>query len=531
MRKLSVYLSVCLLAIAFVFSSCGGGEESSGYTSVIPKEAAIIMKLDGNQLANKAKLGEFLENPMIKMSIAALAQKDKEAHDKLQKILKDPSASGIDTKKPTYFFMLNPEKEGIFGLSMAVKNKDEVEKLVTFIAAKSKKEASIKTMGGVKYIADKEVVFGWDASKILIIGTSNYKQRSKLEEFFKTSMNLPKEKSIWSNNNFKKFANIEKDFAIWTSSEGLMNPMAKMMMGKIFGKEISMKGVYSQGYLNFEKGAVRLGSEAIYNSDFEKILKEKNPLKTKVDTKVLDALPGEGVMAAMQISLNPEIILSYMDMLGRDWKQAKKQAKKMNIDLDKLVKSFGGDVAANITGFKKMGEGTRANVIPEFTMAATLKDNSEFKKLEKQIPAKMLESKGKYTEVKVPSMSFYYGFSKGLFIFGNNEEIIKKAVNGGFGSKSLANNDCGDILKDKAFALHLGLDLDKYPQSVKDMLRHTMGRQYAQVEAVVGDYKSINMFVEGNSKFEMNVELKNDSENSLYLIMQMIMKNAGKLMM
>jgi len=100
-KKMISRLSVLAVLIAFL-AACS---KTSEYTNVIPADASVVASINLKSLASKAGLDDK-ENEAAKQKILEALKSGMNAatFQQLEKIMKNPSESGIDVESPVYVF-------------------------------------------------------------------------------------------------------------------------------------------------------------------------------------------------------------------------------------------------------------------------------------------------------------------------------------------------------------------------------------------------------------------------------------------
>ena len=100
-KKMISRLSVLAVLIVFL-AACS---KTSEYTNVIPADASVVASINLKSLASKAGLDDK-ENEAAKQKILEALKSGMNAatFQQLEKIMKNPSESGIDVESPVYVF-------------------------------------------------------------------------------------------------------------------------------------------------------------------------------------------------------------------------------------------------------------------------------------------------------------------------------------------------------------------------------------------------------------------------------------------
>lgn len=100
-KKMISRLSVLTVLIVFL-TACS---KTSEYTNVIPADASVVASINLKPLASKAGLNDK-ENETAKQKVLEALKSGMNAatFQQLEKVMKNPSESGIDIESPFYVF-------------------------------------------------------------------------------------------------------------------------------------------------------------------------------------------------------------------------------------------------------------------------------------------------------------------------------------------------------------------------------------------------------------------------------------------
>ena len=107
-KKTISRLSVLAVLIVFL-AACS---KTSEYTNVIPADASVVASINLKSLASKAGLDDK-ENEAAKQKILEALKSGMNAatFQQLEKIMKNPSESGIDVESPVYVFSSSSDRK------------------------------------------------------------------------------------------------------------------------------------------------------------------------------------------------------------------------------------------------------------------------------------------------------------------------------------------------------------------------------------------------------------------------------------
>lgn len=272
MKKLKFTTPILLIAlVAIFFASC-----SDNTANHIPKDAFAVMVIDGGELVKLAD-AEFIEdNPEYKDAMKDIEKESKKAAELIEKMLKDPDASGVLLTKKMYGFATIEDKEMVFGVIIPIDRK-KLEENIDLIADEFNVPIAMvmEKKDEIQYMEPEPgMVFGWNDDIFMFVASENGEECFKLMEKY---MNLDKKESIMSDKDFKKFDKNCKAINLWVSS----NIIDKVDIEKDAIEEfekltgIELAGNYGHMHLDIQKDEITYTSTLKFNESIQNIDKKK----------------------------------------------------------------------------------------------------------------------------------------------------------------------------------------------------------------------------------------------------------------
>ncbi|HOK37603.1 MAG TPA: DUF4836 family protein [Bacteroidales bacterium] len=285
MKKFKFYISI-LVAISIFAVSC-----TKNNATHIPKDAFAVMVIDGKESAKVFDTKTLTENEEYKNAVKEVESMSKKLAELLEKIAKNPDASGILLTKKIYAFT-QFNKDAITVGTIIPINKKTLEENIDLVS----KELGfpigmlIKEKNKIKYVeADPSTVLGWNKDIfILLYSEANNLNFDSLEKL----MNLKESESIMSDKDFKNFHKNCKAFNIWVSSNIIekidIEKEAITEFQKLTG--IDLKNNYGHFIIDVQKGEVSFTAkmrfnESIQNLDQKKIMGNADKISELLETK------------------------------------------------------------------------------------------------------------------------------------------------------------------------------------------------------------------------------------------------------
>ncbi|HNQ68034.1 MAG TPA: DUF4836 family protein [Bacteroidales bacterium] len=272
MKKIKFSLPLLALAgVIMLFSSC-----SKNSATHIPKDAFAVMVVDGSEFTKFSDPEFIQENPEFKDAMKEIEKESKKAAELVEKVMKDPDATGILLTEKSYAFAVMDKENVIFGVILPI-NKKKLEENLDMIADEFKLPVStfIKEKNDIKYMEPESgIIFGWNKDVImLVVNEASDDNFALLEKY----MNLKEKESIMSDKDFKKFHKNCKAFNIWISSNVINQIDLQKESIKEFEKltGIELAGNYGHIYLDIQKDEITYTSTLKFNKSIQNLDKKK----------------------------------------------------------------------------------------------------------------------------------------------------------------------------------------------------------------------------------------------------------------
>ncbi|MEO7768706.1 MAG: DUF4836 family protein [Ferruginibacter sp.] len=424
-------------ATAMIFASC---TKSNIQGKLIPKDAGIVIRLDGKSLSSKLPWDEIKQNPLfVEMS------NDSTIPIALKSILDNPENAGIDTKTDCIFFII---KDSIGGyVAFEGKVKDEA-KFKAFNQNITEHGAASETEG-VQFISKSPVCVGWNKETFVYIFDAP--QISRMDELSKRmmrdSINIRSNsvrdigatcKSVFAlkeNNSLakdEKFTSLMKetgDIQFWMNAEELSKGSSSSSALAMVNLDKFYKGYITTATMNFDNGKMLVNSKT-YASD-EMVTLFKKYSGGKISEDMIRHMPGKDVIAVMALNFKPEAIRELIKMTGLDG-LINMGVQKIGFTLDDFIKANKGDIFFGLSDlviktdtvsykFKDQQKSMSVSPKPDFNFifSASIGDKEAFNKL---VNAGKSMGKGVYNDSSKSPVAFS---SNGTyFALSNNKQNV-----------------------------------------------------------------------------------------------------------
>ena len=210
-KKMISRLSVLAVLIVFL-AACS---KTSEYTNVIPADASVVASINLKSLASKAGLDDK-ENEAAKQKILEALKSGMNAatFQQLEKIMKNPSESGIDVESPVYVFSSSSfPYPTIVG---KVSNEDNLHASLD-VMAKEQICQPVSEADGYSFTTTNGDLLVFNNLTVMIIDVNGASQTEKAQEGIVTLMKQTAENSIAKSGAFQKMEKQKNDINFFAS--------------------------------------------------------------------------------------------------------------------------------------------------------------------------------------------------------------------------------------------------------------------------------------------------------------------------
>jgi len=272
MKKFKFSSPLLLLAVVVIFfASC-----SKNAATHIPKDSFAVLVIDGSELMKFSDPEFIKENPEFKDAMKDIEKESKKAAELIEKVMKDPDATGILLSEKSYAFAVMNKEDVIFGFIIPIDRK-KLEENIDLIAGEFNVPVSMfmETKNDIKYMEPESgIIFGYNEDVLMLVYNENSDSNFALMEKY---MNLDKKESILSDDDFKEFDKNCKAINLWVSS----NVINQIDMEKESIKEfekltgIQLAGNYGHMHLDIQKDEITYTSTLKFNESIQNLDKKK----------------------------------------------------------------------------------------------------------------------------------------------------------------------------------------------------------------------------------------------------------------
>jgi len=429
------FSQLCLAVTAMVIlASCGSKTNTQG--KLIPKDAAIVVHLNGESLNAKLPWDEIKTNPLFQQVSA-----DSTTPPVIKKTLNDPDNSGIDIKKDLVFFMLQDSSGSYIGIEGSIKDAAKF-KAFNIEASGGGSEAQD---GDQSYISNAPVAVGWNKDKfVYIINTpehsANYYSDNgsagnisprDIGATCKNIFALKADNSLGNSEKFSTLMNEKGDVHFWMNTEQIQKATGAAAAMPMMNLQSLYEGSFTTATANFDNGKITIDAKSYAGKEMGDLWKKYNG--NKIDEEMIKRIPAKDIAAVFALNFKPEGIKEFVKVLGIE-AYVNLGLAFAGFTLDDFVKANKGDILIALTDIKTVTDSVPSflepnkkelstKTEPEFLFAAAVGDKSSFNQL-----IKAGEKLGKDKGANLPVT---YSMGEKYFAIGNSKENNDKYIAGG----------------------------------------------------------------------------------------------------
>lgn len=512
-KKMISRLSVLAVLIVFL-AACS---KTSEYTHVIPADASAVAAIHLKSLADKAGLGEK-ENEAAKQKVLEALKSGMNAatFQQLEKVMNNPSKSGIDIETPVYVF--TAPSFPYSAIAAKVNNEDDLRSSLE-IMEKEQICQPVNEADGYSFTTMNGSLLAFNNSTVLIVNVNGTSQTEKAKESITNLMKQTADNSIVKSGAYQKMDKLKNDINFFASMAAIPAPyQSQVRMG--LPAEVKPEDITMVGGLNFEKGKIVLKSENYTENETVKaLIKKQQEIFGKTDNAFIKYFPASTLMF-FNVGIKGE---GFYNMLSENPQFRNTVSIAKADEVKELFSSFNGDISGGLIN-------VTLNSAPTFMMYADVKNGNALETLYKNKESLGLKRGEEILELgkneyvyKTRGMNIFFGI-KDKYMYATNDELLYKNV-GKAADKSIKEAPYASEMKGKngfmAINAEAILDLP-----VVKMLAGFGGNQVKTYIDLVGQISYLSASMEGETS-ELDLCLKNKDVNALKQIVDFGKQFAG----
>ncbi|RLT81339.1 DUF4836 family protein [Bacteroides acidifaciens] len=512
-KKMISRLSVLTVLIVFL-TACS---KTSEYTNVIPADASVVASINLKSLASKAGLNDK-ENETAKQKVLEALKSGMNAatFQQLEKVMKNPSESGIDIESPFYVFSSSsfpyPTVVG------KVSNEDNLHASLDMMA-KEQICQPISEADGYSFTTMTGSLLAFNSSTVLVVNVSGTTQTEKAKEAITNLLKQTADNSIVKSGAFQKMEKQKSDINFLASMEAIPATYRNQIsMG--LPTEVKTEDITLVGGLNFEKGKIALKTENYTENEAVKaLIKKQMESFGKANNTFVKYFPASTLMF-LNIGVKGEGLYNLLSE-NKEFRNTISIAKADEVK--ELFGSFNGDISAGLINVTR-------NIAPTFMLYADVKNGNALEALYKNKQSLGMKrgediiqlGKDEYV-YKTKGMNIFFGI-KDKQMYATNDELLYKNV-GKAADKSIKDAPYASDMKGKNIFVAINADaiLDL---TVVKMVAGFGGQEVKTYIELANKVSYLSMSSEGEIS-EIDLCLKDKDVNALKQIVDFAKQFAG----
>ena len=512
-KKMISRLSVLTVLIVFL-TACS---KTSEYTNVIPADASVVASINLKSLASKAGLNDK-ENETAKQKVLEALKSGMNAatFQQLEKVMKNPSESGIDIESPFYVF-----SSSSFPYPAIVGKVSNEDNLHTSLDVMTKEQICqpVSEADGYSFTTMNGILLAFNNSTVMIVTVNGTSQTEKAKKGITDLMKQTADNSIVKCGAFQKMEQQKSDVNFFASMKTIpATYRSQASMG--LPAEVKPEDITLVGGLNFEKGKIALKSENYTENDAVKaLLKKQMESFGKTNGTFAKYFPASTLMF-LNIGVKGEGLYNLLSE-NKEFRNTISIAKADEVK--ELFGSFNGDISAGLINVTR-------NIAPTFMLYADVKNGNALEALYKNKQSLGMKrgediiqlGKDEYV-YKTKGMNIFFGI-KDKQMYVTNDELLYKNV-GKAADKSIKDAPYASDMKGKNIFVAINADaiLDL---TVVKMVAGFGGQEVKTYIELANKVSYLSMSSEGEIS-EIDLCLKDKDVNALKQIVDFAKQFAG----
>ena len=512
-KKMISRLSVLTVLIVFL-TACS---KTSEYTNVIPADASVVASINLKSLASKAGLNDK-ENETAKQKVLEALKSGMNAatFQQLEKVMKNPSESGIDIESPFYVF-----SSSSFPYPAIVGKVSNEDNLHTSLDVMTKEQICqpVSEADGYSFTTMNGILLALNNSTVMIVTVNGTSQTDKAKKGITDLMKQTADNSIVKCGAFQKMEQQKSDVNFFASMKTIPATYRNQAsMG--LPAEVKPEDITLVGGLNFEKGKIALKSENYTENDAVKaLLKKQMESFGKANNTFVKYFPSSTLMF-FNVGVKGEGLYNLLSE-NKEFRNTISIAKADEVK--ELFGSFNGDISAGLINVTR-------NIAPTFMLYADVKNGNALEALYKNKQSLGMKrgediiqlGKDEYV-YKTKGMNIFFGI-KDKQMYATNDELLYKNV-GKAADKSIKDAPYASDMKGKNIFVAINADaiLDL---TVVKMVAGFGGQEVKTYIELANKVSYLSMSSEGEIS-KIDLCLKDKDVNALKQIVDFAKQFAG----
>ena len=495
---ISIVLCLLLLSLA----SCS---KKGDYRNVLPKDAKVVVAIDGKAIMEKASLNsdnlQKLQNKILQLVGAGLNATD---YKKIEAGVKSPLEIGLSLTDKIFAFSTTEGKES--GLVIKVSDEGKVKDFMKILSRQLGQK--MEDQDGFSFLRENDYMLGTNGSALMLLTVSDKKE--DLIGYMTVLFKQKAEDSYIKSEYFKKLAGQKGE----VTTVAVLSALPKSYAGDIkmfMPADAKLDEVYAVAGLLFEKGRVSIDGECFTTNTALKVqmdpqkgafgkIKGRFTKSFPLNTPLVIALNMDGTKVSKLLGSGTDPMSNLMDGLG--------------LDIDSFLSSLNGDLVAGINSISLNGES-------DVTVMAEAKDGRPLNDLKEtfQITGRLRTTAPNcYTMPLTANKLCYFGFKNGIMYYTGNGATA--ATIGEKVSDNLSSASWSGKMEGSSFFVLLNTEALMQSGSFRQMM--SRNPETAQLAMTFQDVSYVDFAIADKGKFNFEIIMKDHSVNVLERLVTML---------
>ena len=438
----------------FLLASCSSKTNKEG--RYIPKQAAVVMHINGESLNTKLPWDEIKSNALFQKMYA-----DSTIPAFAKKVLDNPENSGINIKTDMVVF---GQKDSIGGFIVFSGTIKDAEKFRLFNLEMTGGGSEAKD-GDNSYVSKAPMCVGWNKEKfVYIVDAPQLNPSIRSRHYMDTTFTAPQprdmgaacrsifalkeDNSLSNDERFSEMVKTKGDLHFWINSEEIQKGMSTGEALPMMKLDKLYEGNVTTATANFDNGKITIDAKSYAGKELKELYKKYSG--SKFSEEMIKRLPMKDIAGVFAMNFKPEGINELLKLTGMD-AMANIGLSFLGFTVDDFIRANKGDILIAVSDFKMTtdsitkyitGKEERrldSSYTPDVLFSASIGDKSSFERL--------INAGKKLSGEKDMKVPVTYNMNEKYFAIGNSKEGVEKYIAGGSESKFdfLSNMGSGPI--------------------------------------------------------------------------------------
>jgi len=498
-----------IIVAAVIVASCSRKVPDTVHN--IPDHAFIVASMHPKQIWEKGQIGT-MEQVIRKIDDPVM-----------QRIAKDPAASGLDLDQYVFMFVYFMDDAPVMGTTAVMKDAAQFTEMIRQLAIEENLEIIEHKGYSMITPGSEKAAMAWNDKQMIFLASPQLELSAESWQAELINLyDLPREEAVTSIVDFNDFTGKMEDMNLWFTGDELQRIMDKSGVTEGMDMQLPMdlNNNYGQVFVEFADGAMYVHSETHFSDDVTKATETFLVAKDELNGDLLELAPGGDLLMAMAFSLDLDRLTRLMkNFTPPQVDSLSGQVEKMTgIPGNEILEAMNGDFVIAVNG------AAEGNPIPvEVLIGIGLDDKTLQDKLMGTVGnMAQVEQEGDFFMINANGMELYSGIVDNVWVI-TNTPGYKDAVTGKGLEKTLNDSKFKDFAGG-SMGLYMNMDLASYPDALQGMM--SRGGSMGMVKMLTESFSYLGVEA-SNKENNMTLVTANDNENSLYTLLQVMEKAAS----